>query len=144
MPEMKVAKLQNPIKKQDIKTNEDYQESLNAITNVIGVMANMTNEGAAAWINWAGSLMSATATAIEAIHKVVTAKTAEAAASGAAEAAKTPFVGWLMVGGAIASVLSAFAALPKFASGGIVGGNSTTSDMNLIRVNAGEMVLNNR
>jgi hypothetical protein len=74
----------------------------------------------------------------------VTAKTAEAAASGAAEAAKTPFVGWLMVGAAIASIMAAFAALPSFSTGGIFAGNSTIGDMNLARVNAGEMILNNR
>lgn len=146
MPDMKGFKIQkkdNPISEQT-EANYDYVDSLNAITNVMGVMANMTNEGAAAWLTWAGSLMTATATAVEAIRNVVTAKTAEAAASGAAEAAKTPFVGWLLVGGAIASILAAFAALPSFSTGGIYTGNSTIGDMNLARVNAGEMILNNR
>lgn len=44
----------------------------------------------------------------------------------------------------IASTVSAFASLPKFASGGIVSGNNTVGDLNLARVNAGEMILNNR
>jgi hypothetical protein len=110
----------------------------------MGAVTNMTNEGAAAWLSWSANLLNAIAAAVPAIQTMVRAKTAEAAASGAAEAAKTPFVGWLMVGGAIASILAAFSSLPSFSTGGIFAGNSTIGDMNLARVNAGEMILNNR
>ena len=110
----------------------------------MGAVTNMTNEGAAAWLSWSANLLNAIAAAVPAIQTMVTAKTAEAAARGAAEAAKTPFVGWLMVGGAIASILAAFSSLPSFSTGGIFAGNSTVGDMNLARVNAGEMILNNR
>ena len=144
MPDMKGIKIENPIKRQDLQLNTDYVDSLNAIANVMGAVTNMTNEGAAAWLSWSANLLNAIAAAIPAIQTMITAKTAEAAASGAAEAAKTPFVGWLMVGGAIASILAAFAALPSFSTGGIFAGNSTVGDMNLARVNAGEMILNNR
>lgn len=131
-------------KREDVKVNNDFANSLNNIATVMGSVTNMTNEGAAAWLTWTANLLNGLAAAIPAIQTMITAKTAEAAASGAAEAAKTPFVGWLMVGGAIASILAAFAALPKFAAGGIFAGNSTVGDMNLARVNAGEMILNNR
>ena len=45
---------------------------------------------------------------------------------------------------AIAGVLSAFASIPKFATGGIVGGNSMYGDKILARLNSGEMILNDR
>ena len=47
----------------------------------------------------------------------------------------------MAIGGAIAAAIAAFAAIPKFAGGGIVQGNPT-GDMNLARVNGGEMILN--
>lgn len=125
-----------------VSTTNDYVTSLNAVANAMTAVNTANLEGAAGWISWAGSMMTATATAITAIQQIIAAKTAEA--SGAAEAAKTPVVGWLMVGGAIASVLAAMSSIPKFATGGIVSGNSTIGDMNLARVNAGEMILNNR
>ena len=146
MPDMKGFKIQkkdDTIKKQT-QDNYSYADSLNAVASVMGAVTNMTNEGAAAWLSWSANLLNAIAAAVPAIQTMVTAKTAEAAASGAAEAAKTPFVGWLMVGGAIASILAAFASLPSFSTGGIFAGNSTVGDMNLARVNAGEMILNNR
>ena len=146
MPDMKGFKIQkkdDTVKKQT-QDNYSYADSLNAVASVMGAVTNMTNEGAAAWLGWSANLLNAIAAAVPAIQTMVTAKTAEAAASGAAEAAKTPFVGWLMVGGAIASILAAFASLPSFSTGGIFAGNSTVGDMNLARVNAGEMILNNR
>ena len=146
MPDMKgfkIEKKDNTTKKM-IQDNYSYVDSLNAVASVMGAITNMTNEGAAAWLSWSANLLNAIAAAVPAIQTMITAKTAEAAASGAAEAAKTPFVGWLMVGGAIASILAAFAALPSFSTGGIFAGNSTIGDMNLARVNAGEMILNNR
>lgn len=72
----------------------------------------------------------------------VAAKQGEAAASAAAGTAKLGPLGWLGIGAAIASVLAAFAAIPKFANGGIVGGNSPTGDKILARLNSKEMVLN--
>lgn len=44
----------------------------------------------------------------------------------------------------VASVISQIHSLSGFANGGIVGGNTTIGDHNLARVNAGEMILNNR
>lgn len=72
----------------------------------------------------------------------VAAKQGEAAAEAAAGTAKLGPLGWLGIGAAIASVLAAFAAIPKFANGGIVGGNSPTGDKILARLNSKEMVLN--
>lgn len=144
MPDMKDFKIENPIKKQDIKLNNDYADSLNAIASVMGSVSNMTNEGAAAWLTWGANTVTAIAMAIPQIQTLIAAKTAEAGASAVASAAQTPFVGWLLAGAAVASVLAAIASLPSFSTGGIYAGNSTVGDVNLARVNAGEMILNNR
>lgn len=72
----------------------------------------------------------------------VAANTAEAASSAGKGAAKLPFpYNLLAIGGAIAAVLALFSAIPKFASGGIVGGSKFSGDQNLARVNAGEAIL---
>lgn len=52
--------------------------------------------------------------------------------------------GWLAlatVPAAIAAILAAFSSIPKFAQGGVVGGNSTQGDKVLARLNSGEGVL---
>lgn len=72
----------------------------------------------------------------------IIANTAEAASEAGASAAKLPFPANLIaIGGAIAGVLALFSALPKFANGGIIQGKPT-GDLNLARVNGGEMILN--
>jgi len=72
----------------------------------------------------------------------VAANTAEAASSAGKSAAKLPFpYNLLAIGGAIAAVLALFSAIPKFASGGVVGGSKFHGDNNLARVNAGEAIL---
>ena len=131
----KLPKIENPIKQDDINLNNQYVESLNAISNVFGAMSTATNENAAAWLSWAGQVMTAVAMAIPQIQTLIAAKTAEGAASAGAEAAKTPLVGWLLVGGAIAAALAAFASIPAFADGGIFQSPFTSGDKNLARLN---------
>lgn len=136
-----LPKFEPPITEGNVATVDNYVESLNAVANVMSALNAQNVEGAAGWLTYAANLMNASAMAVEAVRSVVAAKTAEAAASGAAEAAKTPLVGWLMVGGAIASVLAAMASIPSFAQGGIVGGSNYTDGITA-RVSSGEMVIN--
>lgn len=74
----------------------------------------------------------------------VAAKQGEAAADAGASAAKTiPFPASLIaIGAAISAVLAAFAMIPRFEKGGIVGGGSPKGDKILARLNSGEMILN--
>lgn len=139
-----LPKFENPITNKNIKLNNEYAQSLGAIASIMGSVTNMTNEGAAAWLSWGANLISAVAAAIPQIVALTTAKKGEAIASGVASAAQTPFVGWLLAGAAAAAVVAALASIPSFSTGGIFAGNSTIGDMNLARVNAGEMILNNR
>lgn len=130
-----------PITKQAVKDVDDYVNSINALSNVLSALNTQTVEGAAGWLSWAGSLMTASAMAVDSIRQVVAAKTAEGAASAGAEAAKTPFVGWLLVGGAVMSALAAFASIPSFAEGGVVPG-ANFRDGIAARLSSGEMVIN--
>lgn len=137
-------KIESPFKEDDIKTNTDYAQSLAAIASVMGSVTNMTSEGAAAWLSWGANVVASIASAIPAIQTMITAQTAQAGTAAVASAAQTPVVGWLLAGAAVASVLAAIASLPSFSEGGIFAGNNTIGDYNLARVNAGEMILNNR
>lgn len=139
-----LPKFSSPITNKNIKLNNEYAQSLGAIASIMGSVTNMTNEGAVAWLSWGANLISAVAAAIPQIVALTTAKKGEAIASGVASAAQTPFVGWLLAGAAAAAVVAALASIPSFSTGGIFAGNSTIGDMNLARVNAGEMILNNR
>lgn len=87
---------------------------------------------------------SAAAVKKETATQNVAASTAEGAADAGKSAAKLPFP-WniVAIGGAIAAAIAAFAAIPKFANGGIVQG-TTVGDKNLVRANGGEMILNHR
>lgn len=67
-------------------------------------------------------------------------------AAGAGNAMAVPYPANLAALGsnqaAITEMILAGKAIAAFAKGGIVGGNSTTGDRNLVRVNSGELILN--
>lgn len=130
-----------PINKESVKNVNDYVGGINALSNVISALNTNTIDGAAGFLTWAANLATATAMAVDSAKALIPAKTAEGAASAGAEAAKTPFVGWLLVGGAIASALAAFASIPSFAEGGVVPG-ANFRDGIAARLSSGEMVIN--
>lgn len=130
------------INNQKVQNMRDVNAEIEVMSNLMSMVNGITVEGANSWTAWLTNVLQATSTAIVAIRSVVAAKTAEgAAAAGASAAASGPF-GWLMIAPAIMSALAAFAAIPQFANGGIVGGSSYFGDKLLARVNSGEMILN--
>lgn len=131
-----------PIPTDSIKANYDYVDSLNDIATVMGAITNLTQEGAAGWISYGTNIITAISAALPMITSLTTALTAKAAAEAAGSAASIPVIGWVKAIAAISSVVAAMAAIPKFATGGIVGGTSFTGDNMLARVNSGEMILN--
>lgn len=141
------AKLPDLSKK--IKENEDFANSLSAIGNAFGSMSSMADGAAGSILSYFGNLMNSVAAAIPAIDALNAKKkeesvaNTEAAATGAASSvASIPFVGAALAVAAIASVLAALANIPKYATGGIVGGSSFFGDHMIARVNSGEMILN--
>ena len=73
----------------------------------------------------------------QAIANSIAGATAAGAATGPASIFTTP----AFIAEAVGGVLAAFAAIPAFATGGIVGGTSFSGDNVLVRVNSGEEVL---
>ena len=73
--------------------------------------------------------------------KQVVMDTAKSGSKGASDTAQIPF-GYLAIPAVIAAVSAMFAAIPKFETGGIVGGSSFSGDNIMARVNSGEMILN--
>lgn len=118
------AQFGNVFNQDGIKQNNDYAESLGGIASIMGAISNMTNDGAGAWLTWSANLMTAVGGAIPLIDKLTKAKQGEAMANAVSSATETPVVGWLMAGAAVASVVAAFASMPKLANGGIAYGNS--------------------
>lgn len=139
---LKLPKYDPLFKKEDIDMNERYAESLFAVGSIMGALSGITNESAAAYLQWGANVISSIAQAIPAIQSLITAKQTEAVVSGVASAAETPVVGWLLAGAAVAAVVAAMASIPKFATGGIVPGTSFTGDKVPALLNSGEMILN--
>lgn len=137
-----IKKIKAPISNKDVDVLEKYQDNLYGISNAMSFMAGTVENGAASWLNWGASLLSSVAQAIPAIRSLIPALAAKTAGEAASSAAQIPLVGWLAAGGAAMSIISLFASLPKFANGGVIQSGSTFGDMNLARVNAGEMILN--
>jgi len=72
------------------------------------------------------------------ISQAIAGATSTGTATGPAAVFTTP----AFIATAVGGVLAAFAAIPKFATGGIVGGNSFFGDKIMARLNSGEMVSN--
>lgn len=138
---IKLDSIKPVITKENVDTNNEYINTLNAIAATMGVVSNMTDKSAASWLTWSANLLTSIGSAIPALTKLIAKKKTEAVINGVASASETPIVGWLLAGAAVASVAAAIASCPAFASGGIVQGNSYNDGI-VARVSSGEMILN--
>ena len=101
--------------KETVKASDLVSQSLGGVSSIIGNLSGTLGESAGAWTNYIANIL-------QSVSKAIPALTALTAAKAAASAADVPIIGYIAAGAAIASVLASFAALPKFAEGGIAYG----------------------
>lgn len=128
----------------------DTAGSMGSAFNSLGnAFSQAGNEGAAAALQIMGSVAQMVSDVIPQIIKLIGAKKGEAMASGVASAAPLKFPANIgAIATIVATIASTFASIMSsvgaFADGGIVGGGSKIGDHMFARVNAGEMILNDR
>ena len=132
---------------------ETFQSRMDSISSAVGSFGSSFSSlseaiggTGGAMLDLAGQTMQAVAQIIPQIVALMGAKEGEALASGTASAAGLPFPANIA---AIASIVATITALfasfaGKFADGGIISGGSFHGDKLLARVNAGEMILNQK
>lgn len=119
-------------------------ESLYFVGDALGGLNGLIDESSSKWVQYGATLVASISKTIPIIMSATKATQAKAIAEGASSAAQVPIVGWINAIAAISAMMAAFASMPMYATGGIVGGNSFTGDNMLIRANSGEMILNKK
>ena len=135
------------------EASEAYKEKMAATQDVIGNVGGAFSSLGGAIGGTAGKMMEMAGQTAQAVAQIIPqvmaligVKQAEALASGTASAASLPFPANIA---AIASIIATITALfasfaGAFADGGVISGGSFHGDTMLARVNAGEMILNQK
>lgn len=123
------------------KKDNSTLDYLTTIGSLMGNISGATDNATAAWINYFSSILTGTAALLPLLASVFEIKAME----GIAEQCKLPWpLNLIAMAATAAGLVASIANIPKFANGGIFTGNSFIGDMNIARVNSGEMILNNR
>lgn len=129
--------------------NEKLSTSFGGLNSIMGTLSQAFDDSAGGVLEWCATVVASIGQVITALIPLIATKkaeataNAEAATTGAASAVSSiPFVGPAMAIAAVISLIATLAKAPKFASGGVVGGNSYYGDKILARVNSGELILN--
>lgn len=138
------------------KAQEKFRKGTGAVADAFGSIGNAIGGAAGQWLQYGASVLSAISQAIPAIltmlgvqtaeeqqsHKNASANVAEAGSKVMKAHAGIPFVGIALGLAGVAAIIAAMMSIPKFETGGIMGGTSFYGDKLLARVNSGEMILN--
>ena len=137
--------------KDQINAMNDYQNAISSVESALSNLSGTFDSDSQSVFSYFANIIQGAAQAVTAIMALIPAKkaeanaNAEAAVTGAASSvAPIPFVGAAMAVAAVTALIASMAAIPKFAKGGIVGGNSYFGDKLLARVNSGELILNQK
>jgi len=118
--------------------SEQTVNSISAIGSAFGSLGDAIGGTAGTIVENMGQTLQAIAALIPALQAVSMAEGTEKAMSTSSN--------WIeaiaAVASVVATIVATFASMPKFATGGIVGGSLTSGDKVLARVNSGEMILN--
>lgn len=116
-----------------IATANDYADALSSVGSALGSVGGAFENDPLAFV---GNSMAQIGQMIMALQSLALAK-------GVTSVFDLPFPANLAaVGAVMGTILGIFASIPKFETGGVVGGSSFTGDNILARVNSGEMILN--
>lgn len=127
-----------PSLKQPAKDAKEMGTALDHVSSILGSLGGLIGNASGNMGTWA--LNSAAN-----IAQMIVQLQALATAQGVASAFSAPWPASLAaVATVLATISSIFSSLPKFESGGIVGGSSFFGDKLLARVNSGEMILNQK
>lgn len=127
-----------------IETNKKLQEAQAAMTALQSgtkrkaLAAEIVAEKASQ-----GATISAESAKQAAIGATTTALAGQAVAGAASSQSSIPIVGPILAAAAVTGIVALLAAnMKKFSGGGLVGGNNTQGDNQMVRVNSQEMILN--
>lgn len=138
------------------KAQDKFQRGTGAVAEAFGNIGNAIGGAAGQWLQYGANIAMAVGQSVPLIMQMVAALTAKTAVTEAdttanvAEAssevlkahAGIPFVGIALGVAGVAAIIAAMMSIPKFETGGLVGGSSFYGDRLLARVNSGEMILN--
>lgn len=137
--------------KEQISTINEYENAILSVESALSSLSGTFDNGSQSALSYFTNIIQGAAQAVTAIMALIPVKkaeanaNAEAAVTGAASSvAPIPFVGAAMAVAAVTALIASMAAIPKFAKGGIVGGNSYFGDKLLAKVNSGELILNQK
>ena len=117
-------------------------KSINNLSSAFSSLGEIIGGVAGQMVSWAAQSAAPIAQMLAENAQLIISAQAVAMANGAKSAFALPFpfnlAAWASVA---ATIMGIFASLPKFATGGIVGGSGFSGDRQLIRANSGEMVI---
>ena len=121
---------------------DTLNNALNNLANSFRSLGSIIGGVAGQMVSWAAQSAASIAQMLAENAQLIISAQAVAMANGAKSAFALPFpfnlAAWASVAATIAGI---FASLPKFATGGIVGGSGFSGDRQLIRANSGEMII---
>ena len=122
---------------------QNFQSGISSMTSSFSALGNAIGGTEGQIISLVSTQMQAIATLIPQIMSLIGAKEGEAIAGATASGSSMPYpFNLIAIAAGVAAVIANFAQIGSFASGGIISGATTLGDMNLARVNGGEMILN--
>ena len=127
------------LKSDKISSYDDQIKAISTLGSLFGNLTSMIQSDESAWGSWGLTTISTIAATIGQVAALFAAQ----AAAGIAEQSKLVFPYNIIAMSATAGALvSTIASIPKFATGGIIGGSDYYGDNVIARVNSGEMILN--
>lgn len=133
-PEGVKIETQQNFYKQGTQQINDLKQATSGVAQIFSSIASMTDDATGAWLNYASGIISTAGQLINTLQAISLAQ----AISGATSLGP---LGIIQIAVSTAAVLAAFAKIPKFKDGGIVGGNNYNDGVHCM-LSSGEMVLN--